>query len=299
MRMIGQADMFKGCFTALVTPMRGGEVDEEAFRRLVDWQIEQGVHGLVPCGTTGESPTLSHEEHKSVVSLCVEQAAGRVPVMAGAGSNSTYEAMELLTHAEKIGADAALVVTPYYNKPSQHGLKAHYMFLAQGCELPIFIYNIPGRSVIDMSPEVMGELSRHANIAGVKDATAKLDRVTRQRNFCGKEFIQFSGEDGTSLAFNALGGKGVISVTSNVAPSLVARVQQLCLDEDYELAREKNDVLLALHDVMFCEPSPAPAKYALSLLGLCSDEVRLPLTALSSAGRERVEQALRDLELIS
>lgn len=284
--------MFRGSFTALVTPFKNGGVDERAFRELVDWQIAEGTDGLVPVGTTGESPTLTHEEHHHVVEWCVQQAKGRVPVIAGAGSNSTAEAVSLAKHAEKAGADAVLVVTPYYNKPGQEGLYRHYKAINDAIGIPIFIYNIPPRSVIDMSVETMKRLSELKNIKGVKDATANLVRVSQQRQACGPDFIQLSGEDPTALGFNAQGGVGCISVTSNVAPRLCGEFQDASLAGNYAAALKIQDRLLSLHLALFIENSPAPTKYALSLLGKCSDAVRLPLAPLSDGAKRAVREAM-------
>lgn len=287
--------MLKGSITALVTPFdKDGAFDEKAFRALVDWQIEEGTHGLVPVGTTGESPTLSHDEHKRVVEVCVEQAAGRVPVVAGAGSNNTTEAIELARHAEKAGADALLVVTPYYNKPSQRGLYAHFAAVAQAVSLPIIIYNIPGRSVIDMLPETMGRLAHDfKNISGVKDATGKVERVSEQRATCGTDFIQLSGEDPTALGFNAHGGRGCISVTSNVAPRLCSEFQKACMDGDYAKAVTYQDRLMPLHRALFVEPNPAGAKYALSRLGRVENMLRTPMVPIEAATAERIDAAMK------
>jgi len=291
--------MFKGSYVALVTPFRNGEVDWDTLAALVEWHIGEGTHGLVPVGTTGESPTLSHTEHERVVEEVVRSAAGRVPVIAGAGSNNTLEAIRFMQHAEKVGADAALVVTPYYNKPTQRGLIAHYTALHDCCELPIVIYNIPGRSAVDMSPETMGELSRLPRIVGVKDATGDLARVCVQRMSCGPDFIQISGEDATAHGFNAQGGQGVISVTANVAPRLVADVQEACLAGDYARALELQDRLMPLHRAIFTEPGVVGAKYAMSRLGLCREEVRSPLTGLSDTTRTLVEDAMRHAGLMN
>lgn len=285
--------MFQGSMPALVTPFKNGAVDFDALKRLVDWQIEQGSTGLVPVGTTGESPTLSHEEHHQVVDTVVKQAAGRVPVIAGAGSNNTVEAIDLMAHAKRSGADAALVVTPYYNKPTQAGLLAHYRALHDAVDLPIIIYNIPGRSVIDMTPATMGELAKLPRIVGVKDATGKIERVSMQRAACGKDFIQLSGEDATALGFNAHGGVGCISVTANVAPKLCAEFQAATLKGDYKLALEYQDRLMPLHEAIFIEPGLAGAKYGLSLLGLCSEEVRLPLVTLTEGTKARIREAMQ------
>ena len=289
---------FKGSFVALITPFRNGKVDERAFQDFVEWQIKEGTHGLVPVGTTGESPTLSHAEHKRVVELCVEAANGRVPVMAGAGSNSTAEAIELTRHAKKAGADAALIVTPYYNKPTQAGLYAHYKAINDEAKFPIFIYNIPGRSVIDMSVETMTELAKLPYMVGCKDATNDLTRPAKIRAACGAKFIQLSGEDGTAIGFNAAGGVGCISVTGNIAPRLVSEFQTAMLKGDYATAMELNIRLMPLHTSMFLETSPSPVKYAAALLGLCHDEVRLPLVTCTEATRARVAEAMGELGLI-
>jgi 4-hydroxy-tetrahydrodipicolinate synthase len=281
---------FRGSFTALVTPFRNGALDEKAFRALVGWQIAEGTNGLVPVGTTGESPTLSHDEHKRVVEWCVDEAKGRVPVVAGSGSNSTKEAIDLSRHAEKAGADAVLVVTPYYNKPTQEGLYQHFKAIDEAIGIPIIIYNIPGRSVIDMSVDTMKRLFELKNIAGVKDATANMVRVSQQRAEIGPDFNQLSGEDGTALGFNAHGGHGCISVTSNVAPRLCAEFQGACLRGDYATALALNDKLMPLHVALFIETNPSPAKYALSVLGRCTDSVRLPLVLLE----EKTKTAVRD-----
>lgn len=291
--------MFKGSFPALVTPFKNGELDLETLKKLVEWHIAEGSHGLVPVGTTGESPTLTHTEHETVVEEVVRAAAGRIPVIAGAGSNNTVEAIRFMQHAEKVGANAALVVTPYYNKPTQRGLIAHFTALHDCCELPIIIYNIPGRSVIDMSPETMGELAKLPRIIGVKDATGDLARVSDQRITCGKEFVQISGEDATAHGFNAQGGVGVISVTANVAPRMVADVQEACLAGDYQKALETQDRLMPLHKAIFTEPGLVGVKYAMSLLGLCSDEVRSPLTGLSDETKALVEDGMRHAGLMN
>lgn len=274
--------IFTGSIPALVTPFRNGKVDDKAFVALVERQIANGSHCLVPCGTTGEATTLSHEEHRHVVELCVKTAAGRAPVIAGAGSNSTEEAIGLLQHAKAVGAHAALVVNPYYNRPTQDGVYAHYKTLNEAVQLPIFIYNVPVRTGSDMQAELVGRLSKLPNIIGIKDASADLSRVARHTALCGKDFIQISGEDPTQVGFNALGGVGCISVTANVAPKQVAMVQNACLQGDYALARKVNDTLARLHRAVFLEASPAPTKYALSLLGLCAEDVRLPLVPVQS-----------------
>lgn len=290
--------MFKGSIPALITPFtEDGKVDGDAFQKFVDWQIKQGSHGLVPVGTTGESPTLSHDEHKLVVKLCVEAAGGRVPVIAGTGSNSTTEAIGLTQHAEEAGASGALLVTPYYNKPSQAGLYAHFRAVHDASDIPIVIYNIPGRSVVDMSVETMAELFELPRIVGVKDATGDLDRCASQRAAMGPDFVQLSGEDATALGFNAMGGQGCISVSANVAPKLCSQFQEACLAGDYKLALDIQGKLLPLHRAMFMEPSPAPAKYAASLLGLSSDVVRLPLLPATEAIRETIAAVVRELDL--
>ena len=283
---------FRGSFTALVTPFKNGSVDEKAFRDLVEWQIAEGTNGLVPVGTTGESPTLSHDEHKQVVAWCVDQARGRVPVIAGSGSNSTKEAIDLSRHAETAGADAVLVVTPYYNKPTQEGLYAHYKAINDAVGIPIIIYNIPARSVIDMSVDTMKRLYELKNIAGVKDATANMTRVTQQRAAMGEDFNQLSGEDITALGFMAHGGHGCISVTSNVAPRLCAEFQAACLRGDFAAALQLQDKLSPLHIDLFVETSPAPAKYALSLLGKCQNTLRLPMVPASERAQVAVRQAM-------
>ncbi|MBU2956373.1 4-hydroxy-tetrahydrodipicolinate synthase [Paracoccus sp. 1_MG-2023] len=291
--------MFKGSLPALVTPFtQDGELDLDTLKKLVEWHVEQGSHGIVPVGTTGESPTLTHEEHRLVVEEVVRIVAGRIPVIAGAGSNSTREAIGLLRFSQEVGADAALVVTPYYNKPTQAGLIAHYEALAEACDLPIVIYNIPGRSVIDMSPETMGMLARIPSIIGVKDATGKLERVSCQRMTCGADFVQLSGEDATALGFNAHGGVGCISVTANVAPGLCAKFQEATLRGDYAEALRYQDLLMPLHVAIFVEPGLVGAKYAMSRLGLCNERVRLPLTPLSQPTRHLIDAALEHAGLI-
>ncbi|WP_028030375.1 4-hydroxy-tetrahydrodipicolinate synthase [Gemmobacter nectariphilus] len=290
--------MIKGSMPALVTPFKNGELDLDTLKKLVEWHIEQGSTGLVPVGTTGESPTLSHEEHETVIETVVQAAAGRVPVIAGAGSNNTVEGIRLIRFAEKAGADAALVVTPYYNKPTQAGLIAHFTAMHDACNLPIVIYNIPPRSVIDMTPATMGELAKLPRIIGVKDATGKLERVSQQRITCGPDFIQLSGEDATALGFNAHGGVGCISVTANVAPKLCAEFQQATLRGDYKTALDYQDRLMPLHEAIFIEPGLVGAKYALSVLGLCSDEVRLPLVGLTEGTKDRIKAAMRHAGLI-
>lgn len=291
--------MFKGSITALVTPFRDGAIDWEAFEAFVDWQITEGSHGLVPVGTTGESPTLSHDEHKRVVEACVKVTAGRVPVIAGAGSNNTAEAIDLAQFAEKAGANALLVVTPYYNKPNQEGLYRHFKAINDAVGLPIFIYNIPGRSVIDMSVETMARLNELQNIVGVKDATAKLERVSAQRQAMGPGFIQLSGEDGTALAFMAHGGHGCISVTANIAPRLSAEFQNACLAGDFATALNIQDKLFPLHHALFIEPNPQGAKYALSLIGKMKNELRLPLVPVVASTEAVLRKALEHAGLLS
>lgn len=291
--------MLKGSMPALVTPFKDGAVDIDTLKSLVDWHIEQGSHGLVPVGTTGESPTLTHEEHEMVVSEVVKAAAGRVPVIAGAGSNNTAESLRFMAHAKEVGATAALVVTPYYNKPTKAGLIAHFKTLHDACELPIVIYNIPGRSVVDMSPQTMGELAKLPRIIGVKDATGDLARVCEQRITCGADFLQISGEDATAHGFNAQGGIGCISVTANAAPKLCAELQNACLAGDYATALDLQDKLMPLHQAIFTEPGLVGAKYAMSQLGLCSDEVRLPLTPLTESTKGLIRDALRHAGLLN
>ncbi len=294
--------MFKGSIPALVTPFtETGAVDVDAFVAHVEWQIGEGSHGLVPVGTTGESPTLSHDEHRQVVELCIRAAAGRVPVIAGAGSNNTIEAVELARHAEKAGANAILVVTPYYNKPTQKGLFAHYSAIAQAVTLPIIIYNIPGRSVVDMSVDTMAALAKaHANIVGVKDATGKIERVSEQRGACGPDFVQLSGEDATALGFNAHGGVGCISVTANVAPRLCAEFQEATLAGDFAKALAYQDKLMPLHKAIFLEPGLCGAKYALHRLGRMSRTVRSPLLpTLEPSTEAAIDAALRHAGLLN
>jgi 4-hydroxy-tetrahydrodipicolinate synthase len=283
----------KGSIPALITPLKDGKVDEAAFRKLVNWQIAEGSSGLVPVGTTGESPTLSHEEQMRVIEICVEEAAGRVPVIAGAGSNSTDEAISLTRFCKDVGCDAVLSVTGYYNKPSQEGQYRHFMAIAEAVDIPILLYNIPGRAIVEIGVDTMVRLAKHKNIIGVKDATANLMRPSRERIAIGKDWLLISGEDGTALGYNAHGGQGCISVTANVAPKLCAEFQAASLAGDYAKAREYQDRLMPLHDAMFCEPSPAPAKFGASLLGLCSPEVRLPLVEATDAARAQVKAAMQ------
>ena len=290
--------MFKGSFTALITPFKNGKFDETSFRSLIDFQIDSGTHGLVPTGTTGESPTLSHDEHNRIVEVCIEQANNKVPIIAGTGSNSTDEAIYLTKHAEKAGADAALVVTPYYNKPSQEGLLQHFTEIANSVNIPIVIYNIPGRSVIDMTNETMAKLYKLKNIVGVKDATGDIPRVYSTKNDVGKDYILLTGDDSTTLAFMTYGGHGAISVTSNIAPQLCSEFQNLCMDKKFYEASIINDQLMPLHRALFLESSPGPVKYAASVLGLCSEEVRLPVTTISKETKESIDSALRHASLI-
>jgi 4-hydroxy-tetrahydrodipicolinate synthase len=290
--------MFKGSMTALVTPFRNGKVDEKAFADFVDWQIVEGTHALIPCGTTGESPTLSHAEHDRVVEICIEVTKGRVPVIAGAGSNSTEEAIRLSQHAQKAGADALLVVTPYYNKPNPEGQFLHFKAVAEAVDLPVFIYNIPGRSVIDMSVATMARLAKLPNIVGVKDATADLARPLKTRLAIGPSFCQLSGEDATVTAFLAQGGHGCISVSANVAPRLCSELHNAWMAGDYAKVWELRDRLMPLHEAMFCENSPAPAKYGVSLLGRGLPDCRLPLAPLSDEGKAKVEAAMKKVGLL-
>lgn len=291
--------MFRGSLPALVTPFKDGAVDFSALEALVDWHVAEGSHGLVPVGTTGESPTVTHEEHEQVIEAVVKAAAGRIPVIAGAGSNNTTEAVRFMRHAESVGAAAGLVVTPYYNKPTQAGLIAHFKALHDCCDLPIIIYNIPGRSVVDMMPDTMGELARLPRIIGVKDATGKVERVSMQRETCGADFIQLSGEDATALGFNAHGGVGCISVTANVAPRLCAEFQEAMLAGDYARALVYQDRLMPLHTAIFLEPGLAGAKYGLARLGMCGEEVRLPLLTVTEETRHAIDAAMRHAGLIN
>lgn len=290
---------FKGSITALVTPFKDDAVDEAAFRSFINWQIEHGTHGLVPVGTTGESPTLSHKEHERVVEICVDEAKGRVPVIAGAGSNSTAEAIGFSRHAEKVGADAVLIVTPYYNKPTQEGLYQHFKAINDAIGIPIIIYNIPGRSVIDMSVETMARLYELKNIVGVKDATANMARASLQRQAMGPDFIQLSGEDATALGFMAHGGHGCISVTANVAPRLCADMQAACMKGDFATALKIQDRLMPLHESLFIETNPSPVKYAVSVLGLMHDTVRLPMIPVTKGTKETVRKAMTHAGLIN
>ncbi len=290
--------LFTGSYTALLTPFRNGDVDYDAYRKLVDFQIDNGTHGLVPVGTTGESPTLSHDEHKKVIEVCIDQANGRVPIIAGAGSNSTTEAIEFVKHACDVGADGLLVVTPYYNKPTQAGLLAHYTELANVSSKPIIIYDIPGRSVIGMTDETMAKLAQHDLIVGVKDAPADLGRPTRLLNVINEKFIQLSGEDGTALPYLAAGGHGCISVTANIAPKLLSRMHNAWQQGDIKTAQDINQKLMPLHDALFCETSPGPLKYAASLLNICQSNTRLPIVEIGSESKKRVEEGLNFAELM-
>ncbi len=291
--------MFEGSITALITPFRNGSVDEESFRKIVNWQIEEGTEALVPCGTTGESPTLSHEEHRRVVEICIEETAGRVPVIAGTGSNSTAECIELTRHAKDAGADAALIVTPYYNKPTQAGLHAHYKAVNDAVDIPIIIYNIPPRSVIDMTVETMAELAKLPNIRGVKDATSDLNRPILTALAAGPDFIQLSGEDGTAVPFLAAGGQGCISVTANIAPRQCYEMQRAWRDGDIAKTLALQSRLMPVHSALFCESSPGPVKYAAELLGICGRETRQPLTEIADSSKEAVSGALRSAGLLN
>ncbi len=291
--------MFKGSMPALITPFTNGELDLDTLKKLVNWHVSEGSTGLVPVGTTGESPTLTHREHELVIEAVVEYSAGRLPVIAGAGSNNTVEGIRLIQHAAKVGADAALVVTPYYNKPTQRGLIEHFKAMHDCCDLPIIIYNIPGRSVVDMTPATMGELAKLPRIIGVKDATAKIERVSQQRAACGADFVQLSGEDATALGFNAHGGVGAISVTANVAPKLCAEFQQATLAGDFAKALAYQDRLMPLHETLFIEPGLIGAKFAMSELGLCSPEVRLPHVELEDSTKTAIRGAMRHAGLLN
>ncbi len=288
----------QGSITALVTPFKNRELDEDAFVKLVERQINAGTHGLVPVGTTGESATLSHEEHRKVVALCKETAKGRVPIIAGAGSNSTREAIGLVEFAQDLGADAILAVTGYYNKPSQAGLVAHFTALHDNTDLPIILYNVPGRTIANLSVETVAALSQLPRIIGIKDATGDLARVALQRLASGEDFIQISGEDMTAVGFNAMGGTGCISVVSNVAPELSAKLQEATLRGDFETAVKLQDQLAPLAEALFMDTSPGPAKYALSLLGLCNEDLRLPLVEASAESKRAIELALKSLDMI-
>lgn len=292
--------MFKGAITALITPFINGKIDEKAYQSFIEWQIEQGIDGLVPCGTTGESPTLSHTDHNRVIDLCVEVAKGKVPVMAGAGSNSTSEAIMLAKHAKKVGTDSILVATPYYNKPNQEGLYQHYKAIHDAVDIPLVMYNIPGRSVVDMSDETISRLAHLDNVIGLKDATGDLSRTGSLRLLLEdkENFCLLSGDDATAVAFNAQGGNGCISVTSNIAPKQVAAVQKATLSGDYKTALELHEKLLPLHFAMFCDTSPGPAKHAASMLGICGTDMNLPLTNPSDENKKLVEDAMRAVGIV-
>ena len=290
---------FSGSYTALISPFDAqGSLDEKAFVKFVEWQIEQGVHGLVPMGTTGESPTVSHDEHDKVVELCIEVNAGRVPVIAGAGSNSTSESVRLAKHAEQVGADAVLVVSPYYNKPTQKGLAAHFTAVADAISIPLIIYDIPGRSIVRLDDDVLAELAQHPRIAGIKDATAECARPTHLLNIIGEDFCQLSGEDATVLPYLAAGGHGCISVVSNIAPALCAQLHEAWAKGDAETALQLHQMLMPLHRALFCEASPGPVKYAASLLGLCEPTTRLPLVEITDRSKAQVKDALAFAKLI-
>ncbi len=291
--------MFKGSLVALITPFKNGKVDESAFQSFVDWQIREGTHGLVPCGTTGESPTMSHAEHHRVVELCVEVAKGKVPVMAGTGSNSTEEAIGLTRHAKKAGADAVLVVTPYYNKPTQEGLYRHYKAINDAVDIPIFVYNIPPRSVIDITPDTMARIASLPNVAGIKEATGDVTRFTKHRRLIKKKFTQLSGDDALALAQMAHGGEGCISVTGNIAPRLVSQFQTACLEGKFDKAREIHDRLAPLHEALFIEASPGPVKYGASLLGKCEADTRLPICEIAESSKIVVRKAMTDVGLLN
>ena len=291
--------MIKGSIPALITPFKNGEIDRNALKDLVEWQIDEGSNGLVAVGTTGESPTLSHEEHQEVIEIMVKQTKGRIPIIAGAGSNNTKESIDLMNFAKKVGADAALVVTPYYNKPNQKGLFLHFSSLNDCCDLPIIIYNIPGRSIVDVDISTLSSLSKLKNIIGIKDATGDVSRVSDTRKYCGEDFIQLSGEDASALGFNAHGGVGCISVIANAAPRLSADFQEAMLKGDFNKALILQDKLLPLHRATFLEPSPAPIKYALNKLGKCANELRAPLVTISENTQEIMDSALKHAELIN
>ena len=294
--------MFKGSNVALITPFKDNNLDEENYLKLINFHLENNTNGLVPAGTTGESPTLSHKEHQKVIEICIKEANGKIPVIAGTGSNSTKEAISLTLHAEKAGANAALVVTPYYNKPTQEGLYQHYKAINDSCGIPIIIYNIPSRSVIDMNVDTMARLFEHKNIVGVKDATGNLDRVDQQRKKMGEEFIQLTGEDGNALEFNRRGGVGCISVTANITPKLCSDMQKFSVSslENEKKEAEKIDKLLQpIHKSLFIESNPSPVKYAAKLLNLCSDDVRLPLVKITKSTQEEVKKALSSAKLLS
>ena len=293
--------MFKGSNVALVTPFKNNKLDVDNYIELIHFHIKNGTNGLVPAGTTGESPTLTHEEHEKVIELCIKEAKGKIPVIAGTGSNSTAEAISLTKHAEKVGADAALIVTPYYNKPTQEGLYQHYKAINDNCGIPIIIYNIPSRSVIDMTVETMTRLFELKNIIGVKDATGNLDRVNQQKEKMGNDFIQLTGEDGNVLEFNKRGGVGCISVTANIAPKLCSDFQKFSFSKNNNELKEAeriNKLLQPVHKSLFIESNPSPVKYAAKLLNLCSDDVRLPLVKVTNSTKEAIKEALQSAKLI-
>lgn len=290
--------LFSGLYTALITPFKNNKVDETALEKLIEFQIKNGVDGIVPCGTTGESPTLSHEEHNLVIDLAIKIAKKRIKVIAGTGSNSTAEAIMMTKHAAEMGADGCLIVAPYYNKPTQDGLYQHFKAINDACNIPLIVYNIPGRSVINISDDTLAKLAKLANVAGIKDATGDLARVASLKLLLSKDFSLLSGEDATAVGFNAMGGSGVISVTSNIAPKLCSDLQKATLKGDYKTAVEIQDKLTPLHAAMFCETNPIPVKYAASLLGFCSEEIRLPLTVASDSAKERVKIEMKKLKLI-
>lgn len=290
--------MFKGAITALITPFKDGKIDEDAFQALIDWQIGQGIDGLVPCGTTGESPTLSHKEHNRVIELCIESAGGRVPVIAGSGSNSTEEAIMMASHAKIVGADAILVVSPYYNKPTQEGLYQHFKAIHDAVDIPMVIYNIPGRSVVDINNDTTARLSELRNVVGIKDAAGDLNRISTLRAKIGHEFCQLSGDDGTALAFNAQGGVGCISVASNIVPKLCVELQDAWANGNAAKALELHDYLTPLYSALFCETSPGPVKYAASLMGHCLPDLRLPLVQPSDASKARIRSVIEGMGLI-
>ncbi len=290
--------MFKGSIVALVTPFKNGGVDEKTLQSLVEWHLEQGTDGLVPCGTTGESPTLTEAEHKRVVEISLEVSNGKVPVIAGAGSNSTAHAIELAKFAKKAGANAALVVTPYYNKPTQEGLYQHFKAIHDAADIPVVIYNIPGRSVVDMSVDTMARLAKLPNIVGVKDATADLTRPIKTRLAIGPEFCQLSGEDATAIPFLAVGGHGCISVSANVAPKMCADMQRAWREGDLATAMVLQDRLMPLHSALFCETSPGPVKYAMELVGKCSASMRLPMCEIAQSSKDKVRAALTAVGLL-
>ena len=291
--------MFKGSIVALITPFKSGEIDEKSFQDFVEWQIKEGTHGLVPSGTTGESPTLSHKEHKKIIKLCIESANGRVPVIAGTGSNSTEEAINLTSYAKKAGADGALIVTPYYNKPTQQGLFEHFKAINDKCDIPIIIYNIPGRSVVDMNIDTMVKLSKLPNIVGVKDATNDLTRPLATLHHLGKDFCQLSGEDATVVPFLSQGGQGCISVTANIAPKLCAELHKAWQNKDIERVQKINLNLLPLHQALFVETSPGPTKYAASIMNICLEDCRLPLSKVSDDTKKIIKKTLNDLKILS